>query len=280
MMGMLRKIIEIDEKKCTGCGDCIPNCMEGALQIIDGKARLISDLFCDGLGACMGHCPEDAIAIVEREAEPYDEYQVMAKVVNQGTNTITAHLKHLKDHGAEDLYQQAVNYLNQHHIALPEELNNQPAPLVGGCPGTQVRIIERDKQTTKSDETARPVERPSALTNWPVQLKLMPVSGPYLDHADVLIAADCAAFSYANFHADFMQNKVVMIGCPKLDDSNFYQEKLTALFSQNKINSITLVHMEVPCCFGLVELVKQAVKHAGKIIPLATVTVGIKGQLI
>jgi len=179
-----RKIITIDEKKCNGCGLCIPNCAEGAIRIVDNKARLVSDLFCDGLGACLGHCPQGAISIVERE-----------------------------------------------------------------------------------------------VVQWPVQLRLVPTHAPYFEGADILVTADCVPFAYANFHQDLLKNKILLVGCPKLDDISLYQEKLRQIFTENNIKSVTYAHMEVPCCFGLLPIINQALKESGKKIPFEDITISIKGKL-
>ncbi len=278
-MANRRKIIKIDAEKCTGCGECIPNCPEGALQIIDGEARLVSDLFCDGLGACIGHCPEGAITIEEREAEPYDERKVMENIVPQGPNTIRAHLNHLKEHGASDYYEEAREFLKKHNIALPE---NGPAgdKLPCGCPGARVMDFP-EKSAPAGDEDAAPAGRgPSRLEAWPVQIKLVPPTAPYLRNAEVVISADCVPFAYPDFHEDFLKGKALLIGCPKLDDADFYEKKLATIFQQNDVGSVTVVHMEVPCCFGLVMLVKAAIRASGKAVPFADVTVGVKGGIL
>ncbi len=266
-----RKVIKIDEEKCTGCGLCIPNCPEGALQVIDGKARLISDLFCDGLGACVGTCPEGALTVEKREVEPYDERRVMANIVRGGTNTIAAHLKHLREHGAEGYYQEALAYLREHNIPIPEE---KEAPLPCGCPGSQVRVLKPAPGAAASEPVVE-----SRLSNWPVQLTLVPVAAPYFKDADLLIAADCCGFASPDFHQRFLAGKVLLVGCPKLDDADFYQEKLTNIFKNNSIRSVTCVHMEVPCCYGLVSVVRQAIKGSGKDIPFQEITLGIDGRI-
>ena len=271
-----RKIIKIDDEKCNGCSLCIPNCPEGALQIIDGKARLVSDLFCDGLGACIGHCPEGAINIEEREAEPYNESKVMRNIVKQGENVINAHLEHLRDHNATEYLNEALGFLKKKNIENPlkkvktHHATSDDAPC---CPGTKVMDFGKPKEKTKN--AARVT---SELRQWPIQIKLVPPFAPYLKEADLVIAADCVPFSYANFHEDFLKNKILLIGCPKLDDCEFYKEKLANIFKTNDIKSITCVHMEVPCCFGLVSLVKGAIETSGKKIPFSDVTVTIDGE--
>ncbi|MFH0859846.1 MAG: 4Fe-4S binding protein [Candidatus Altiarchaeota archaeon] len=271
---MKRKIIEIDERKCTGCGLCIPNCPEGALQIIDGKARLVSDLFCDGLGACIGHCPEGAIEVIEREAEPYDERKVMANIVKQGENTIKAHLEHLRGHNETGYLKQALDYLKEKGIENP--LKKGPAhehQEFKGCPGSRTIDMRGDRPKAQSD-----VELQSELGQWPVQFHLVPVNAPYFDNADLLVAADCVPFAYADFHREFLRGKALLIGCPKLDDAQFYTEKLTQILKGNNIKSISVVNMEVPCCFGLQRLVEEAIKASGKVIPFRQTIISIDGR--
>ena len=277
-MGSTRKIIKIDPDKCTGCGECIPNCPEGALQMIDNKARLVSDLFCDGLGACIGTCPVGAIAIEEREAEAYDERKVMDNIIPHGTNTIRAHLKHLKEHGATEYHDQAVAYLQEKGIGLPAESTARVA-MPGGCPGSRAIKIERDEATEEASVSGGG-KRPSRLSQWPVQLMLVPPQAPYFKGADVVVAADCVPFAYPAFHEDFLKNKILLVGCPKLDDADHYEKKLTTIFETNDIKSVTCVHMEVPCCFGLKVLLQSAIKASGKELELKEVTIGVKGDVL
>ena len=276
-----RKIIKIDEQKCNGCGLCIPNCPEGALQIIDGKARLISDLFCDGLGVCIGHCPEGAIVIEEREAEVYNERKVMENVIKQGKNVIKAHLEHLREHHQHQYLKEAMDFLKERNIEVPsskevlKHKHEHTDALSGGCPGS--KVIEFAKtHSTKKGEHSKGV---SELRQWPVQIMLVPPSAPYLKDADLLIAADCVPFAYADFHQDLLEGKILLVGCPKLDDAEFYKEKIAQILKQNNIKSITCAHMEVPCCFGLMQIIKEALKSSGKEIPLEEVTIGIKGDV-
>ena len=265
---MKRKIIKINEEKCNGCGLCIPNCPEGALQIIDGKVRLISDLFCDGLGACIGHCPEGAISIEEREAEPYDERKTMGNIVKHGENTIKAHLQHLKDHNETEFLNQALDYLKEKGIEIQmEEKKMEPC----GCPGAAIK--EFDQKDTNN------VEQTSALRQWPVQLNLLPPQAPFFENAHLLISADCAPFANANFHSNLLNGKSLVIGCPKLDDIEGYKEKLTEIFKLNKIKSVTVAIMEVPCCYGLYTITEEAIKESGKEIPLIKETVSISGEI-
>lgn len=307
----VRKIIEIDEDICNGCGNCIPNCPEGALQVIDGKARLISDLFCDGLGACIGECPIEAIKVVNREAEPYNETKVMENIARQGKNVIAAHLKHLRDHGETGLYNEALEYLKNNNIEIAEdvEMNSKNSEnedrLPCGCPGSAVMDLRGEepceavkpgvrvsgsisgtalKDKSKAAQIAELLSqltaKESKLRQWPVQIMLVPSTAPYLKDADLLIAADCVPFAYAGFHEDFLENKALLIGCPKLDDSEFYMKKFTEIFRLNDIKSVTVVHMEVPCCFGLLSIVKQAVKDSGKDILVKAVNIGIRGNIV
>jgi Pyruvate/2-oxoacid:ferredoxin oxidoreductase delta subunit len=228
-----RSIVKIDEEKCDGCGQCATACAEGAIEIIEGKARLVSESYCDGLGACLGECPQDAIAIEEREADAFDE------------------------------------------AAVAEHLE-QPA----ACPGSAPRSLAKCELVDATGEPGEPSEVPSRLANWPVQLKLAPASAPWFDKADLVIAADCVPFAFADFHARFLGEKVLLIGCPKLDSAEFYRKKLAQIFIQNDLASIEVVYMEVPCCFGLVHLVHESLKESGKDIPLRLVKVGIKGDVL
>lgn len=281
---MKRKIINIDENKCNGCGLCIPDCPEGALQLIDGKARLISDLFCDGLGACIGTCPEGAITVIEREAEPYDEAKVMSNIVRQGEPVIQAHLEHLADHGETDLYNQAVDYLKKNNINIPEQKkaecvseSGQPhASPFASCPGTAATSIKRETSTEKYRETEK---IDSELRQWPVQLKLLNPAAPYFNKADLLIAADCTPFAYGDFHRDFLKDKIAIMFCPKLDpDIDEYIDKMAAIISMHEIKSITIARMEVPCCSGVNYVIEQAMNKAGKEIPLKEYVITINGE--
>ena len=274
-----RKIIKIDEDKCNGCGLCIPNCPEGALQIIDGKVRLISDLFCDGLGACIGHCPQGAITIEEREAEPYDEKKVMANIVKQGPNTIKAHLRHLKDHGENKYLAQAVEYLKEHNVPVPEEEPVHHDHAHGGsCPGAKIAEIRKgEKKAAKKSGASGAV---SQLGHWPVQLRLVPAFAPFLSDADILVAADCVPFAYADFHEDLLKGKVLLVGCPKFDDLALYKQKIEAILEHNDVKSITYARMEVPCCAGLGPIIEHAIAASGKKIPYKEVVISVEGGRI
>ena len=275
-----RNIITINDEKCNGCGLCIPNCPEGAIQIIDGKARLVSDLFCDGLGACLGHCPQGAIILEERDAQAYDEGKVMENILRQGTDVIKAHLAHLKAHGAHNLLMQAKDFLKKRNIEIDfgEDSSAGKAHLHNGgtCPGAKV-IDFRKTQTPKPQEDLSLVQD-SELRQWPVQLMLVHPSAPYLNNAHLLIAADCVHFAYAGFHEDLLKDKILLVGCPKFDNLVHYEEKLTHIFKDNEIKSVTYAHMEVPCCLGLIPTIKAAILHSGKEIPFKDAVIGIKGE--
>ncbi|MCK9425159.1 MAG: 4Fe-4S ferredoxin [Ignavibacteriaceae bacterium] len=277
---MLRKIIQIEEEKCDGCGECVPNCAEGALQIIDGKVRLISDLFCDGLGACIGHCPQNAITVIEREAEPYDEKQVMEYIVKGGSNVIKAHLHHLKEHREFDLLTQALDYLNDNGIENPllKELDDIKKPEACGCPGSREMSFNEHEDENVLEENGKKI---SHLRQWPVQLHLVSPNAGFFKNADLLLAADCVPIAYPDFHKDFLQGKSIAIACPKLDSNKqVYLQKLVQMISDAKINSITVVIMQVPCCSGLIQLAMQAVEQAERIIPVKVVVVGIHGEIL
>ena len=276
---MKRKIILIDEDKCTGCGECIPGCPEGAIQIIDGKARLISDLMCDGLGACLGHCPEDAITIEEREAEPYDERKVMANIVRQGAGTIRAHLAHLRDHRQDEYYAEALAYLRENGIAVPED----PAPPVQhqGCPGAHSINFSQGGRPTDAPPAGSTGPAPSQLSHWPIQLHLLSPNASHYAGSDLLLAADCVAFALGDFHRDYLRGKTLAIACPKLDDGQeIYVEKLKALVDVARINTLTVMIMQVPCCRGLLQLASQALEQASRKVPLKCVIVGLQGEIL
>lgn len=240
---MKRKIIKIYEEKCNGCGLCVNACHEGALELINGKAVLISDSYCDGLGDCLPQCPVDAIEIIEREAEEFD--------------------KELVEKRMEERKQQEA----------PQE-----TPIPCGCPGQRAKEIKRERVTPKASVSEK-VEIESQLRQWPVQIKLVSPNAPYFDGSHVLVAADCTAFAYANIHQDFMKGKITLIGCPKLDDVD-YSEKLTAILKNNDVKSITVLRMEVPCCSGIVNAVKTALLNSGKMIPWGYKVVATDGTLL
>ena len=286
---MMREIIRIDEEKCTGCGLCIPNCHEGALQLIDGKARLVSDLFCDGLGACIGHCPEGAITMEKREAEAYDEIRVIKEMVSKGKNTIQAHLDHLADHNEIGYLNQAIEYLEEHHPELlTDGKTNENSPrnphqegksgCGGGCPGSASHDFRNAQKSSTSNIVG---DIPSELRQWPVQMHLINPAASYFKNADVVIAADCVAFTMGGFHQRYLKGKALAIACPKLDQGKeIYIEKLTALIDQSMVNTVTVVIMEVPCCGGLLQIVRLAMNGAKRKVPLKLAIISIQGEVI
>ena len=288
---------------------CIPNCHEGALQIIDGKARLISDLFCDGLGACLGHCPEGAIEIIEREADAYNETIVMATIAKQGRNTIIAHLEHLRDHNETEFLKEAVAYIKANNIDLSPEADIKPALTTTaifpnmkealnnqkpghesacGCGSSKTMDfrIDMDKvnapaKGTGNQDQASKVPAASELRQWPVQLHLVNPMASYFQGADVVLAADCVAFAMGDFHNRLLKNKSLAIACPKLDtNKEVYIDKLATMVSDAKINTLTVPIMEVPCCGGLIQMAKMAVQQSGRNIPIKKIVVGIKGDIL
>ncbi|PKM52246.1 MAG: ferredoxin [Firmicutes bacterium HGW-Firmicutes-7] len=236
---MKRKMVMINEDKCNGCGLCITGCHEGALQLINGKAKLVSDSYCDGLGACLPACPMDAISLEEREADPFDEEAVK--------------------------------------IRMEEMAKNKPNNTFT-CPGTAAKKLTKREPSTLPIQTNTTIPQ-SELRQWPCQIKLVPINAPYFQEAHLLIAADCTSYAYANFHQEFMRNKITLIGCPKLDAID-YAEKLTAIISQNELKSVTVVRMEVPCCSGLENAAKQAIRDSCKMIPWNIVTISTDGVIL
>jgi len=236
---VMRNIVKIDEQKCNGCGLCINACAEGAIELIDGKARLISETYCDGLGACLGHCPEGAITIEQREAEDFDEAAT------------------------------------QTHLARQRQGHEPPA----GCPGIAAQQLTQEPESAGSAPTTAQSSG-SQLSHWPVQLSLVPPSAKCFENADVLLVADCVAFAMADFHDRFLQGHSLVVGCPKLDNVEFYIDKLTAILKANTLKSLTVVHMEVPCCSGLTHIARQAITRAQVELPFDDVTIGLKGNVL
>ncbi len=276
-----REIITIDEDLCNGCGLCVPNCHEGALQIVDNKARLISDLFCDGLGACVGHCPQNAITVEMKEAEAYDEKLTMKeRIVPAGPNTIKAHLEHLRDHKATEFFNQGIEYLKENNIPNPLDEVSEPAEekTFCGCPGSQTMDFSEDKKSEDVEESGK---RTSQLQQWPVQLHLVSPQAPYFQNADVLIAADCTAFAVADFHKDFLKGKALAIACPKLDSNmDVYVDKITSMIDHSNVNTLTVMIMQVPCCGGLSHLVKEAANNATRKVPVKEIVVSLQGEVL
>ena len=279
---MERQIIRIDEEKCDGCGDCCTGCPEGALQLIDGKARLVSEITCDGLGACVGACPRGAITVEVREAAPYDERATIAGIVPKGANTLRAHLKHLHEHGQATFLAHALEYLAERRIPVPE-YREKATP--HACPGSAPRQILRMTPLPAGAQGAGPAPAHTAadglasqLTQWPVQLHLIAPANPVFAGADLLLAADCVAFAMADFNQRSLPGKKLAIACPKLDEGQqAYLDKLTALIDVAGVNTITVMIMEVPCCGGLLRLAQMAAQRATRRVPIKLVVVGIDG---
>ncbi len=259
MAKVTRKIVRIDEELCDGCGLCVPACAEGAIKIVDGKARLVSEVYCDGLGACLGECPQGAITIEERPAEEFD------------AAAVEGHLKKLGREGGARRHE--------------HEETSAASRAAGGhtfsCPGARTMDLRsRDDEERYGAEAAVVGKLKSELGQWPVKLYLVNANAPYFQDAELLIAADCTPIAYAAFHPDFLRGKAVVIGCPKFDDLDAYLHKLTAILKANDVKKVTVLHMEVPCCFGLVQVAKQAIAASGKDIPLEDATATIRGEVV
>lgn len=269
---MERQIIRIDDEKCDGCGLCAQGCPEGALQMIDGKARLVSEITCDGLGACVGDCPQGAITVETREAAPYDERLTLDGLIPKGANTLKAHLKHLYEHSQTTFLNQALDYLKELNHPIPDF---KEKTMHSGCPGSAPRNL--------SKPAAGPIAQDglvSQLTQWPVQLHLISPMNPVFEKADLLIAADCTAFAMADFNQKWLPGKKLVIACPKLDQNQeVYLDKLTALIDEAQVNTITVMIMEVPCCGGLLRMTQKAVENASRKVPVKAVIVGVDGEV-
>lgn len=311
---MIREVVHIDEELCDGCGLCIPTCHEGALQMIDGKARLVSDLMCDGLGACLGHCPQGAITIEKREAEPYNETKVMELMVEQGENTVVAHLQHLKEHQESGYLKEGVQYLKDHRESLSFDVGRvlsrvhharlEEEQLACGCPGSEARSFNPQSASAVGPEIAAgagipirsgaitldhsghnaPVQsfrQPSELRQWPVQMHLINPASSYFLESDLVLAADCVAFSTGDFHARWLKGKTLAIACPKLDSGQeTYVSKIADLMDHARINTLTVMMMQVPCCGGLLQMVKTAAARAERKVPVKSVIVGVEGEIL
>ena len=268
-----REIISIDESLCTGCGDCVPACAEGALEIIDGKARVVAEVLCDGLGACLGECPEGALTVEVREADEFDEAVVEERLRELGRVPLLAGHAHAG----------AVTTSGHKESAAETSIPMSPTPRTGGCPGSLARElrpaeapVSSQPTTSSAGETERASE--SLLQNWPVQLSLVNPNAPFLRHSDLLIAADCAPTAYRLFHEDFLQGRSLVIACPKLDDAQAHYEKLALLLQTAQPRSVSVVRMEVPCCSGLVSLTRAAAELAGLDVPVQEIVIGVGGE--
>lgn len=303
---MKRTVIKIDEELCNGCGNCVEGCHEGALQLINGKAVMISDLYCDGLGACIGECPVGAIELIEKETEPYSETAVMERIHTKGEAVILAHLKHLRDHDQLEWFNQGIDWCAKNGIDLDltkiavgkpkqqQSKETKPLEVPCSCPGSIERDFKAEKAAlTFKSPTKAPVspnstmqsehlsEKSSELQQWPVQLHLLNPQASFFKNADLLLASDCSAFSHGSFHTEFLKNKVLAIACPKLDtNTESYIEKLTAMIDHSKINTITVLMMEVPCCRGLIKMANIAKEKAHRNIPIKAIVISVKGEIL
>lgn len=302
---MIREMVKIDEELCDGCALCIPNCHEGALQIIDGKARLVSDLMCDGLGACLGHCPQGAITIEKREAESYNETKVMEIMVSKGANTVVAHLSHMKEHNEMEFLGEGVKYLRDHEDELDFDVREvlgrvhrshiEEEQSACGCPGSEARSFTPQSAAGQGLSVApismAPVnpgsmsagsgDQASELKQWPVQMHLINPTASYFRESDMVLAADCVGFSLGNFHSKWLKGKSLAIACPKLDDGQeSYISKIKSLVDDAKINTLTVMMMQVPCCGGLINMVNTALSQAIRKIPVKIVIVSAEGEIL
>jgi NAD-dependent dihydropyrimidine dehydrogenase PreA subunit len=268
---MIRKIVQIDEAKCDGCGLCIPSCAEGAIALVNGKARLSADALCDGLGACLGDCPQGAITVIERDATAFDEAAVAAHLAKQGKTPPA----HPPVHAAPP----PAPARPRLSVVAPAP---DAAPVGGGCPGSRSRTLPRRGLSVVGSSEGPglpPAGAQSKLGQWPVQLHLVPPTAPYFQGADLLVAADCVPFAYPRFHEDLLDGKALVIGCPKLDDNRFYAEKLGLILSRSDVKSVTVVRMEVPCCGGISMAARQGLAASGKDLPFRDVVIGVDGTL-
>lgn len=243
-MKVNRKIIEIDDARCDGCGNCVISCAEGALEIIDGKARVISDNLCDGLGACIGECPQDALKIIEREADDFDEQAV------------------------------------EQHLEAQKRRVEQPQTMPCGCPSARMQSFAPPAGCQGADASRSPAAADSALTHWPVQIRLIPPTAPFLKNADLLVTADCVPLAFPSLHRDYLAGRVVMVGCPKFDDVQAYIDKFAEIFQTANIQSVTTMVMEVPCCSGLPAIVQKGMQKAGVQVPARLVTISTRGAVL
>ena len=277
---MVRRVIEIDEEACIGCGLCANACHEGAIGMVNGKAKLMRDDYCDGFGDCLPACPVDAIKFIEREAAAYDEAAVLAaKKAKETANKLSSAMSSIKNNNVKSKNEMKDNFTDANGNYSKHRDADMIEPC--GCPGTRAQTIIHDNSDDNSCNVNNNVSEKiqSELTQWPVQIQLLPVTAPFYNNANLLIAADCTAYAYGDFHRKFVKNRVVLVGCPKLDDAD-YQSKLTAIISQNDIKSVTIVRMEVTCCGGLENAAKEALKASGKFIPWQVVTISTDGRIL
>lgn len=272
-MAKIRRIVEIDEELCDGCGLCALACAEGALEIRDGKARIISDSYCDGLGACLSGCPQGAVRIIEREADEFDPEAVEEHLEKQGKT-----LHDSAPHGGIPAPEAAAP--QGKGATLPMSGNQQGFTTGCSCPSTRVETFAKGPIGQSKPEGSGPAQTESQLSHWPVQIRLVPPTAPFLKNADLLVVSDCAPVAYPNFHHDFVKGKVVLMGCPKLDNASEYVSKFAEIFSKSDIRSITVLDMEVPCCSALPLIVQKGMKEAGKSIPLEDIVVGVRGNIV
>jgi Pyruvate/2-oxoacid:ferredoxin oxidoreductase delta subunit len=269
MAKVKRQIITIDEEKCDGCGNCVPACVEGALQVIDGKARLVKESYCDGLGACLGDCPQDALHVTTLEVEAYDEPAVLGYLQQTAPEAVERHVAHLQAHGIQSSYQPAA--------AMPLQMTANSRPTAApfhACPSAQPRQWQ-EAQPAAAAAAAEPRLK-SELRQWPVQLHLVPVQAPFYQGTALTLIADCVPFANPNMHADLLRDSAIAVGCPKLDDGQAYINKVTQILQSNDIRSLKVAYMEVPCCRGLVFIAQQALALSGKDIPFTTEIVSIQ----
>jgi len=280
---MKRGIIKIDEEKCNGCGNCIPGCPEGAIRIIEGKARLAKDSLCDGLGACLGECPLGAITIEERESDAYDERLVIENISKEGLAAVRVHLKHLNEHNEREYLETALLVLKEKGVEIPEEAYKMESHHSGhpGCPGSRSMSFTPKPSAEAEARAEMGSSLASELSHWPIQLHLISPLAPHYFKADLLLCADCVPFTIGDFHAKFLKGKTLAVACPKLDEGQeIYEEKLTALIDEAQINTLTVMVMEVPCCGGLVRLAQAAAAKAQRKVPVKCVQVSLQGEIL
>ncbi|MFA6769891.1 MAG: 4Fe-4S binding protein [Bacteroidales bacterium] len=287
---MKRTVIKIDEELCNGCGNCVEGCHEGALQLIDGKAVMVSDLYCDGLGACIGDCPVGAIELIEKETEAYSESAVMERIHTKGEAVILAHLKHLRDHDQLEWFNEGIEWCLKNGITLdltkiavgkpqPQAILEELEEQACDCPGSA--LSKTNIAFAPTNKQGNTISGASQLQQWPVQLHLLNPQAGFFKNADLLLASDCSAFSHGSFHSEFLKNKVLAIACPKLDSNiESYIEKLTAMIDLSKIDTLTVLMMEVPCCGGLIRIAKTAREKAHRNIPIKAIVISIKGEIL